>query len=113
MLLEQSSQELAKAWEKFQKCVPKEYQAQIQDGPPKFEEVAKAVAVAHSTWKAKEKSKVPKVKNLFSGLCQSLYDYKDVFAVIPNQDKYVCLLTGTFAVIVKVMQRNNGPRILC
>jgi hypothetical protein len=112
MLLEQSSQELAKAWEKFQKCIPKEHRTQIQDGPPKFEEVAKAVTVAHSAWKAKEKGKVASVKNIFSGLCQSLYDFKDVFAVIPNQDKYVCLLTGTFAAIVKVMQRNNAPQIL-
>jgi hypothetical protein len=55
----------------------------------------------------KEKGKVARVKNLFGGLCKSLYDFKSVFAVIPNQDKYVCLLAGTLAAIVKVTWRNN------
>ncbi|EPE34731.1 hypothetical protein GLAREA_10425 [Glarea lozoyensis ATCC 20868] len=86
--LDESSLELAKAWEDFQKCIPKTQRAPI-DSPPDFNSVAQAVATAHSAWKAKEKGKMSKFKNYFGNLCQSLYDFKDVFAVLPTQDKYI------------------------
>jgi hypothetical protein len=100
--LDKSSQELAQAWEKFQKYLPESQRSSYKDRPPNFEDVAKAVANANVAWKEKQQTKLGKAKSLFANVCETMNDYKHVMAPIPSQDKYFSLLTGTFSVIVTV-----------
>ena len=103
ILLASSTDELAKAYKAFQKCLPKGHEARIEDGPPRIKSVVEAVATADSTWKKnRESTKAGRMKTLFSKVCGSLNGHKDLFAVLPSGDKYVCLVTGSVSAIVKV-----------
>lgn len=65
--------------------------------------MVEAVATADSTWKKnRESTKAGRMKTLFSKVCSSLNGHKDLFAILPSGDKYVCLVTGSVSSIVKV-----------
>ncbi|KAL8792171.1 MAG: hypothetical protein Q9195_005267 [Heterodermia aff. obscurata] len=102
ILLAPSTDELAKAYKAFLKCLPKAHEARIEDGPPRIRTVVEAVATADSTWKRnRESTKAGRMKTLFSKVCGSLNGHKDLFAILPSGDKYVCLVTGSVSAIVK------------
>ena len=103
LLLAPSTDELAKAYKTFLKCLPKSHEARIEDGPPRIKTVVEAVKTANSTWKNnKESTKVGRMQTLFGKVCGSLNGHKDLFAILPSGDKYVCLVTGSVSAIVKV-----------
>ena len=52
--------------------------------------------------KDRENTKGGRMKTLFGKVCAGLDDHKDLFAMIPSGDKYICLLTGSVSLIVKV-----------
>ena len=56
---------------------------------------------ANASWTKKQEGKVGKSKRLFAKVCQSLDSHKDLFEMLPNNDKYVCLITGSLSSIVK------------
>ncbi|KAI9766661.1 MAG: hypothetical protein M1839_004784 [Geoglossum umbratile] len=100
--LESESQELAKAWCKFQGALPKEHRSRVQDAPPDIATVIKAVQAARASWqKSREQKTLGKTKKLFVGVCQSLDHHKELFGMIPNNDKYICLVTGSISAIIK------------
>lgn len=67
--------------------------------------------VADTKWKNNhEKTKAGRMKTLFGKVAGSLNKHRDLFALIPSGDKYICLLTGSVSAIVKVRQPQL-PRI--
>ena len=71
--------------------------------PPPIHELLEAVETANLTWQEnREQTNSGKAKQKFGKLCKSLDSHKELMAVIPQGDKYVSLLTGTFSAIVKV-----------
>ncbi|KAL8687494.1 MAG: hypothetical protein Q9218_006350 [Villophora microphyllina] len=105
IILATPTDELAKAYKAFQKCLPKEHEDNVADGPPKIKAVAEAVAIADSAWKKnRECTKAGRMKTLFGKVCGSLNNHKNLFAVLPSGDKYVCLVTGSISAIVKIAE---------
>ena len=103
MILASSTDELAKVYKKFLKCLPKDHQARIEDGPPMLDCVVDALSLADAEWKSnREKTKMGRMKTLFTKVAQSLAKHKDLFAVVPSGDKYVSLVAGSVSAIVKV-----------
>jgi hypothetical protein len=49
-----------------------------------------------------EQIKTGRVKQIFSNLCENFNDHKTLLSVIPTNDKYVCLFTGSLAAIAQV-----------
>ena len=103
MILADPTEELAKVYQKFLKCLPKDHGARVEDGPPDLRVVVEALTVAELNWKNnREKTRAGRMKALFGKLSINVTKFKDVFAVIPSGDKYVCLMTGSISAIVKV-----------
>ena len=80
----------------------------MEDGPPRLKAVVEAVATADSSWKKnRESTKAGRMKTLFSKVAGSLNNHKDLFAILPSGDKYVCLVTGSVSAIVKVSSKGH------
>ncbi|KAL8734031.1 MAG: hypothetical protein Q9166_001792 [cf. Caloplaca sp. 2 TL-2023] len=102
IILASSTDELAKSYKAFQKCLPKGHVSRIEDGPPRFKAVYEAVATADSAWKKnRERTNVGRMKTLFGKVCGSLENHRTLFAVIPSGDKYISLVAGSISAIVK------------
>lgn len=96
-------QALAKAWEKFQRKLPAEQRENLRDKPPSLSVLCNAVRSAGSKWQIRrDESKWGAVKSAFAKLSRSTDDYSQLLAVIPANDKYIALLTGSLSAIVKV-----------
>ena len=103
MILASSTDELAKEYKRFLKCLPKDHPARIEDGPPMLDCVVDALRSAHAEWTSnREKTKMGRTKTLFTKVAQSLVKYKDLFAIVPSGDKYVSLVAGSVSAIIKV-----------
>ena len=103
MLLAKPTDELAQVYKNFLKCLPKEHEARIEDGPPRLDVVIKAVKIADAKWKGnREKSKAGRTKRLFTKIPVHLDKYKELAAVVPSGDKYVSLIAGSVSAIIKV-----------
>ena len=82
--------------------MPKDYHFEYKDKPPNLNDVTSAVAKANNAWKEKQSTMAGKVKQRFASVCETMQDYKQVTAMIPSQDKYFSLLTGSFSLIITV-----------
>ncbi|KAF5692734.1 hypothetical protein FDENT_2609 [Fusarium denticulatum] len=61
-----------------------------------------AVTKASATWLSdREESKLGKLKSKFRGLCETCHDHSSLLAIIPKDDKYVTLLTGSLSAIAQ------------
>ncbi|KAM0794316.1 hypothetical protein BDR22DRAFT_895247 [Usnea florida] len=102
IILAKSTEKLAKVYKKFLKCLPKDHQARIEDGPPRLDCVTDALRLADPEWKRnREETKIGRAKTLFTKVAQSLVKYQDLFAIVPSGDKYVSLVAGSVSAIVK------------
>ena len=103
MILASSTDELAKVYKEFLECVPKDHQGRIDDSPRMLGSVVDTLSLADAGWKSnRKKTKLGRMKTLFTRVTQSLAKYKDLFAVVPSGDKYVSLVAGSVSAIVKV-----------
>ena len=103
MILAGSTDELAKEYKKFLKCLPKNHPARIEDGPPRLDRVMDALRLADTEWTIhREETKTGRAKKLFTKVAQSLFKYKDLFDIVPSGDKYVSLVAGSISAIIKV-----------
>ena len=104
--LDQASRELAQAWLRFQNCLPSGHKSKVDDSPPCLEDVYKAVTEASEQLKTdREESKIGRLKNRFNKLCSTLNSHKDMFDIVPDGDKYVSILAGSFSALVKASAR--------
>ena len=97
------SRDLAKAWEKFQRQLPDEYRLQLRSSPPSLSTLFESLEVAQKRWQAaQDETKFGRVKSTFAKVARSMDDHSQILDVLPNNDKYVSLITGSMACIVKV-----------
>ena len=103
IILAHPTDELAQAYKKFLKCLPKGHEARIEDGPPRLEVVVDALTFAEAKWKNnREKTKAGRMRTLFSKVAVNLNKYKELFAIVPSSDRYVSLIAGSVSAIIKV-----------
>ncbi|RJE23955.1 hypothetical protein PHISCL_03714 [Aspergillus sclerotialis] len=102
VLLDQSRR-LYSAWKKFQDSLPKDQRIQLgSHDRPDVKYLVETVSRASATWQAdREKTKSGKLKHKFSNLCETCKNHSTLLSVIPKDDKYVTLLTGSLSAIAQ------------
>lgn len=97
------SQRLHTAWSKFQRSLPEDQRMQLVDSDrPDINFLMTTVKKASTTWKSdREESKLGKLKSKFQKLCQTCQDHSSLLAILPKDDKYVTLLTGSISAIAQ------------
>ncbi|SMR57670.1 unnamed protein product [Zymoseptoria tritici ST99CH_3D1] len=93
---------LADAWARFQQKLPRAEQENMRNTPPSLFVLCNAVHAAESRWQSKrDESRWEVVKKTFVKLSRSTEDYSQLLAVVPANDKYISLLTGSLSAVVK------------
>ncbi|TVY68102.1 hypothetical protein Focb16_v002490 [Fusarium oxysporum f. sp. cubense] len=76
-------------------------QLEGRDGPDISYLVA-TVNEASATWQSdREESKLGKLKTKFHSLCETCHDHSSLLAIVPKDDKYITLLTGSLSAIAQ------------
>jgi hypothetical protein len=109
--LDQASRRLVQAWQRFagklNKKLPPGQQIDLSQ-PPNFMTLQKAVEDAQRSWKKhREETSMGRFHGALANLTQSFDDYKDLLGIIPADDRYICLLTGTLSALAKVALPNE------
>ncbi|KAF5262450.1 hypothetical protein FOXYS1_6819 [Fusarium oxysporum] len=102
-VLFEQSRRLYAAWDKFRRDLPKDQQMQL-DGRdrPDISYLVATVNKASATWQSdREESKLGKLKSKFHSLCETCHDHSSLLAIVPKDDKYVTLLTGSLSAIAQ------------
>ncbi|KAJ8133472.1 hypothetical protein O1611_g154 [Lasiodiplodia mahajangana] len=99
-LLDQGRQ-LHAAWKKFCKKLPDDQQKTLYERLPSIRYLHESVTKASETWKEHQNSKVGRLKKIFTGLCNTLDAHSNLVSIIPTDDKYVRLLTGSLSAITQ------------
>ncbi|KAF5629627.1 uncharacterized protein FTJAE_8508 [Fusarium tjaetaba] len=102
VLIEQSRR-LYAAWDKFRCDLPQGQQIQLEPNDrPEVNYLFATVTKASATWQFdRDESKLGKLKSKFHSICQTCHDHSSLLAIVPRDDKYVTLLTGSISVIVQ------------
>jgi hypothetical protein len=102
VLIDQSRR-LHAAWSKFRRDLPKDQQVQIEGRDlPDINYLVVTVKKASETWQSdREGSKLGKLKSKFHSLCETCQDHSSLLSIIPKDDKYVTLLTGSLSAIAQ------------
>ena len=97
------SRRLHAAWSKFRRNLPEDQQMQLGDHErPDIQFLVATVTKASATWQSgREASTVGKVKSKFQRLCDICENHSSLLAIIPKDEKYVSLLTGSLSAIVQ------------
>jgi len=110
----EQSRKLYAAWDKFLQGLPKEQRQDLVGKPPNLRYLYNAVEKASNTWQDdREGQKRGRLKQVFSDLCGSFRDHSNLLKVIPSDDKYICLLTGSLSAIAQVRPAVTGCSNLC
>ncbi|KAL9607264.1 MAG: hypothetical protein Q9167_007806 [Letrouitia subvulpina] len=108
-ILVRPTKDLALAYKKLLKYLPKEHEARVEDGPPRLDVVVEAVSLAQSRWrKSRKDTKTGHTKDLFTKVVKYLHGHRDLFAIVPSSDKYVSLVAGSMSVIIKATMNHEG-----
>ena len=102
ILLEQS-RKLYESWDKFRKALPKDQCQDLDEQPPNIRYLFDSVKAASNTWQQDRSGKKSgRLKKIFTDLCNNCNDHSELFSIIPSDDKYICLFTGSLAAIAQV-----------
>ncbi|KAH6630496.1 hypothetical protein B0J18DRAFT_421300 [Chaetomium sp. MPI-SDFR-AT-0129] len=104
--LDAKRKEVAELWEKFQNYFPSQGPgadaASSLKGVPTIRTLHKAVVDAKVAWETGKKSGLRRAKDRLFDFLGTMNDLSYLFKFIPAEDKYISLLTGVIASIVKV-----------
>ncbi|KAH8805261.1 hypothetical protein F5884DRAFT_443330 [Xylogone sp. PMI_703] len=110
-LLHEKAQKLLEAWRKFTRKLNEKLPAEQQiavDQIPRFDLLEKAVHDAQSSLRAKRDGTiVGRSHGRLANVIRSFDDYKDLLGIIPSDDKYICLLTGTLSAFAKASMHHE------
>ncbi|ENH67225.1 hypothetical protein FOC1_g10007000 [Fusarium oxysporum f. sp. cubense race 1] len=103
VVLFEQSRRLYAAWDKFRRDLPKDQQMQLEGRDrPDINYLVATVTKASATWQSdREESKLGKLKSKFHSLCETCHDHSSLLAIVPKDDKYVTLLTGSLSAIAQ------------
>ncbi|KGO51324.1 hypothetical protein PEX2_008910 [Penicillium expansum] len=102
-VLLQQSQRLYAAWNKFRSDLPRDQHLELGDWDrPDINFLVATVSKASATWQSgRDESKLGRLKSKFQGLCNTCLSHSTLLSVIPKDDKYVTLLTGSLSAIAQ------------
>ncbi|KAL8707334.1 MAG: hypothetical protein Q9220_007624 [cf. Caloplaca sp. 1 TL-2023] len=101
-VLLQQSRKLYAAWQKFCHRLP-ESQRVDENSVPSITTLFRSVEEASQTWQDERKSRrLGKLKQIFTTLCSCFKDHSNLLSIVPTNDKYICLLTGSLSTIASV-----------
>lgn len=99
----EKSRALFLAWERFQQQLPPDQRQNVREQPPSLKFLFETVQKASATWKDKYLgTKHGRLKRVFTRMCKVFNDHSQLMAIIPSDDKYICLLTGSLSAIALV-----------
>ncbi|KAK8016969.1 hypothetical protein PG993_015158 [Apiospora rasikravindrae] len=99
VLLSQS-RELYKAWTKFCQSLPPDQQAEMLHEIPSLKFLYQSVEKASTTWRDnRDGTKTGRLKSIFTRLVETFQSHSNIVSMIPTNDKYVTLLTGSISAI--------------
>ncbi|KAF5973951.1 hypothetical protein FBULB1_8020 [Fusarium bulbicola] len=103
VVLFEQSRRLYAAWDKFRHDLPKDQQTKLEPNDrPDLNYLLATVAKASESWKLdRDESKLGKLKSKFHSICQSCRENSSLLAIIPKDDKYITLLTGSISLIAQ------------
>jgi hypothetical protein len=103
IFLMDQSRKLYSAWSRFCKQLPDGQKAGLLTEPPSLSQLYQSVQKATSSWQeAREKSRTGRLKSVFSNFCQVMEDHSHMLSVVPVNDRYASLLTGSVTAIAQV-----------
>lgn len=103
--LEQQRKELIRVWQEFQRLFvpPGDLTSGAAHSPlPSIATLQAAVNDARLGWEAKHESGVGLARNRLLRFMETMDDHSFLFKFVPAEDKYISLLTGVVASVVKV-----------
>lgn len=102
VLLDQSRR-LYAAWVKFRKGLPQHQHVEKDSAwRPDIKFLMETVSRAASTWQEdRERSKTGKLKEKFFKLCDNCKNHSKLLSVVPSNDKYISLFTGSLSAIAE------------
>lgn len=102
VLLEQSRR-LYAVWHKFQAALPKDQRQELNPNEkPDIRYLINSVTKAAMTWKEdRDRTKSGRLKQTFSNICNNCRDHSNLLSIVPSNDKYLCLLTGSISAIAQ------------
>ncbi|KAL8400779.1 hypothetical protein RB594_000974 [Gaeumannomyces avenae] len=102
MRLHQQCQRLRETWKKFHVHFDLGDVDQLARNPPTVLTLRQAVGEAQTAWAGKKTAGFGKAKERLESFVGTLHDYSFLFSLIPSDDKYTSLITGTISSIVKI-----------
>ncbi|VBB73793.1 Putative protein of unknown function [Podospora comata] len=102
--LEQQRKELIRVWQEFQRLFvpPGDLTSGAAHSPlPSIATLQAAVNDARLGWEAKHESGVGLARNRLLRFMETMDDHSFLFKFVPAEDKYISLLTGVVASVVK------------
>ncbi|KAI0415251.1 hypothetical protein F5X98DRAFT_230062 [Xylaria grammica] len=101
-LLREQSRKLYKAWNDFCKRLPREQREKACDEIPSIKLLHASVSQAAESWKDKrEGTKIGRTKRIFTRLCETFQSHKNLVSVLPTDNMYVTLITGSLTAIAQ------------
>ncbi|GAP93425.1 hypothetical protein SAMD00023353_10300130 [Rosellinia necatrix] len=102
VLLRDQSCRLYKAWNSFCQRLPDDQQKAASDEVPSLKLLHKSVSQAANTWKEeRENTKIGRAKRIFTRLCENFDSHSNLISILPNNNTYVTLLTGSLTAIAQ------------
>lgn len=108
--LEQQRKELIRVWQEFQRLFvpPGDATSGAAHSPlPSIATLQAAVNDARVGWEAKHESGMGLARNRFLCFMETMDDHSFLFKFVPTEDKYISLLTGVVASVVKVFHHHT------
>ncbi|EJT73887.1 hypothetical protein GGTG_07741 [Gaeumannomyces tritici R3-111a-1] len=85
--------------------LPRASDNQLAQNPPTVLTLRQAVGEAQTAWAGKKTAGFGKAKERLESFVSTLHDYSFLFSLIPSDDKYTSLITGTISSIMSVNHR--------
>ncbi|CAJ2509403.1 Uu.00g144290.m01.CDS01 [Anthostomella pinea] len=102
IFLRDQSRQLYHAWTKFCDRLPEGQRDEMSKGTPSLKFLHESVAKASQTWTEKRGgTRIGRVKGVFTRLCDNFTSHSNLVSVLPVDDKYVTLLTGSLSAIAQ------------
>ncbi|KAH9904446.1 hypothetical protein F4778DRAFT_62818 [Xylariomycetidae sp. FL2044] len=107
VLLKQS-QVLYQAWTKFCKQLPQEQRRDLSDKKPSIKFLYESIAKASVTWNNDRGGTTSgHLKSVFTKLCNTVDSHSNLVSMLPTNDKYVTLLTGSLSAVAQASMNHR------
>ncbi|KAL8649651.1 MAG: hypothetical protein Q9210_004275 [Variospora velana] len=102
VLLLSQSRKLYAAWANFRQRLPDDQRQELAGEVPSLQYLFRSVEKASESWQEERDGKTSgRLKQVFARLCNNFKDHSTLLLVLPKEDKYVCLLTGSLSAIAQ------------